>query len=218
MSKIQDEAWVRFITVEEEVTLCPTLLGRAVVDVYPVTEIIDGVQRQKKAYRDYVNMFNRCYGDRTYYPSYEDASVCEEWHLFSNYKKWHDGRYIPDSAIDKDLLVRGNKEYHPDKCCFIPNDINALVKPVPERDIMPGVWFSNRDKVWIAVVNGETVASYPTYEQARASYLQAKAKHIKSKLPLKVERANEALRLIIDECLAEAEEIESKHSLFGGVL
>ena len=218
MSKLQEEAWIRFTAVEEDVQLCPTLVGRAIIDVYPVTEIVNGRRQQKKAYRDYVNMFNRCYGDRTVYPSYEDATVCEEWHTFSVFKKWHDGRFIEDHALDKDLLVVGNREYGPHACCFIPNDINALVKPVPERDIMPGVNRNKATGLFVATVNGDCVGRYVTYEQARASYLQAKAKHIESKLPLTVERANEALRVIIDDCLSEAEEIEAKHSLFGRLL
>ena len=29
---------------------------------------------------------------------------------------------------DKDIIQKGNKEYHPDKCVFLPREINSFLK------------------------------------------------------------------------------------------
>ena len=57
-------------------------------------------------------MLKRCYGEGVCYrPSYEGCVVDEEWHLFSEFKKFYDAKYIPGCELDKDLIFPGNKVY-----------------------------------------------------------------------------------------------------------
>lgn len=67
-------------------------------------------------------MLARCYSASHHkrYPTYSNCSVCKEWHLFSNFKKWFDENYIEGYHLDKDILVQDNKVYSPQTCVFIP--------------------------------------------------------------------------------------------------
>lgn len=60
-------------------------------------------------------------------PSYKDVSVCEEWHNFQNFAQWFEDNYIEGFHLDKDILVKGNKIYSPETCCFVPQEINSFV-------------------------------------------------------------------------------------------
>lgn len=59
--------------------------------------------------------------------SYTDVSVSEQWYSFECFKKWFDEHYVEGWHLDKDLLVKGNKVYGPDTCCFIPKQINSSI-------------------------------------------------------------------------------------------
>ncbi|MBB1583216.1 hypothetical protein [Serratia sp. OS31] len=55
------------------------------------------------------------------------ATVSTVWLTYSNFARWWLETHIEDWCIDKDWLIAGNKEYHPDKCCWIPQKINTLM-------------------------------------------------------------------------------------------
>lgn len=85
-----------------------------------------------KAYDIWRGMLRRCYDNKSKLknPAYKDCSVCEEWHNYSNFKKWYDENYyeIGDKRmhLDKDILIKGNKIYSPETCIFVPQFINLL--------------------------------------------------------------------------------------------
>ena len=81
-----------------------------------------------KAYRLWGNMLYRCYHttDVKCMKSYEDCSVCEEWLLFSNFLEWFKNNYIEGYALDKDIMVKNNRIYSPETCCFVPRELNSL--------------------------------------------------------------------------------------------
>ena len=82
-----------------------------------------------KFYTVWVNMLQRCYSgkyqDRQ--PTYRNCSVCPEWLSLSVFKEWFDVNYREGMALDKDILVKGNKIYSPDTCRFVPQYINSLL-------------------------------------------------------------------------------------------
>lgn len=84
------------------------------------------------AYERWYGVMKRCYSEksRVRFPTYKDVTVCEEWHSFQNFTKWHEENWKPymDSSwhIDKGILVKGNKVYSPETCCFVPQEINVL--------------------------------------------------------------------------------------------
>lgn len=79
-------------------------------------------------YVRWMNMIKRCYSNN--FPSYKETTVCKQWHSFQNFAKWFDENYNPKTMegwhLDKDILVKGNKIYSPETCCFVPQEINTL--------------------------------------------------------------------------------------------
>ena len=79
-------------------------------------------------------MLRRCYSEKKQQkqPSYIGITVCEEWYNYQNFAKWFEENWKPwmDSNwhLDKDILVKDNKIYSPDTCCFVPREINNLFK------------------------------------------------------------------------------------------
>ena len=63
--------------------------------------------------------------------AYQDIQVCQEWYDFSNFEKWFEENYyeIPNCRmeLDKDILIKNNRTYQPNACCFIPQEINSLL-------------------------------------------------------------------------------------------
>ncbi len=98
------------------------------------TIVVDGKQQQKRVrmcsfYRAWSGMLRRGYSAqyKEKHPTYKDVTVCKEWHLFSNFKKWMEEQPWEGMCLDKDLLVKGNKEYSPSTCAFVPNRVNTLL-------------------------------------------------------------------------------------------
>ena len=86
-----------------------------------------------KHYKIWYNMFLRCYDEKVQekQPSYKRCFVDEQWHNFQNFAEWFDKNYNPEIMegwhLDKDILVKGNKIYSPETCCFVPQEINTLI-------------------------------------------------------------------------------------------
>lgn len=98
------------------------IFGRGIFDS---TKSSNESEDMKIAYTMWVRMFRRCYsGD---FKTYGKCKVCKEWWWFSNFKKWFDENYIKGYDLDKDILIRNNKVYSPDTCCFVPHMINSLL-------------------------------------------------------------------------------------------
>lgn len=81
-----------------------------------------------QAYKIWKHVLHRCCSNDTkrMNSTYADCSICDEWLLFSNFKKWFDSHYVEGWEIDKDILVKGNKLYSPSTCCFVPQHINVV--------------------------------------------------------------------------------------------
>ena len=83
-------------------------------------------------YKKWTDMLARCYSKNKAY-AYVGVTVCEEWLLFSNFRKW---MVVQEESLgslvglhlDKDLLVIGNKVYSSVTCVFIEKRINDFVK------------------------------------------------------------------------------------------
>lgn len=82
-------------------------------------------------YRVWVHMLQRCYSPLAKHSrggsSYADCFVCDEWHSFKSFRAWMIAQPWEGNEIDKDLLVRGNKEYRPDRCIFISQELNKFM-------------------------------------------------------------------------------------------
>lgn len=92
------------------------------------------------AYNKWYDMLKRCYSTKIdNRPTYLGCSVCEDWLTFSNFKAWleeQDG--WEDKALDKDILISGNKVYSPDTCVMVDQEVNSsLVLRGRDRGDLP---------------------------------------------------------------------------------
>lgn len=138
-----------------------------------------GYSRSQTFYIKWRGMLERCYSKRSLIKnkSYSDCFVNKEWHLLSNFKKWFDKHYIEGWQIDKDILVKGNREYSPYKCCFVPQEINELFTKRENRGHPVGVCV--RKGRYIAQLRDTHLGVFNSQEEAFFAYKEAKEKRIK---------------------------------------
>lgn len=92
-----------------------------------------GTPTNRTSYAKWCSMMYRCYGDysKVENPSYEECSVCKEWHNYQNFARWYDANNNDDDTIkwelDKDLTIIGNKLYSPESCMLVPKNVNLFI-------------------------------------------------------------------------------------------
>lgn len=164
----------------------PSVFGVGVIGERPKET---SVQR-KKTYSMWKKMIERCYCSERYHknPTYSECSVSEYFKNFANFYNWCEhqvGFSVGRFALDKDILIKGNKIYSENTCCFVPTEINNLfVKSDKLRGSTPiGVYFSKANNKYRAEVRlygkGKYLGSFETPEEAFYVYKEAKEKHIK---------------------------------------
>lgn len=151
--------------------------------VYPT---INGKIERCPYYTRWVGMIQRCYDPKCHarYPTYINCYVCEEWMVFSNFKRWMQNQDWKGKDLDKDILFNGNKVYGPDTCVFIAPEINKLLNDsAATRGSYPqGVCYEKSRKKYKAqcTVSGKPkkLGRYQTQEEASAAYKEFKYKLI----------------------------------------
>ena len=106
----------------------PTTCGVGFIDI----EGASIGRKMTKEYKLWNGMINRCYNEKelSRNPTYKGCHVSEEWMCLSNFKEWCNRQIGFDQEgfqLDKDILVKGNKVYSEDTCCFVPAEINYLI-------------------------------------------------------------------------------------------
>lgn len=142
--------------------------------------------KEKKSYKVWHFMMQRCYENSGRQPSYfNKVSVCEEWHCFATYEKWYEGHYVIGFHVDKDLTVLGNKEYSPVTCAFIPQKLNNLItSPTEGRHLPLGTYLIKGRGKYAAECNDKEgnkiyLGSYNSPEEAFLAYKPFKEETIK---------------------------------------
>lgn len=104
-------------------------------------------------YEDWTNMIVRAHNVNysNSRPSYSNVTICDDWKCLSNFIKWVDSQPNRDwqnCALDKDLLLDGNKYYSPENCVYIPKSINSFILSCKRSrgNLLIGVTFSCRKK------------------------------------------------------------------------
>ena len=88
--------------------------------------------------------------------------------------------------LDKDILIKGNKIYSEDTCCFVPAEINSLfIKCDRSRGEYPlGVNYHKATRKFVAQISYRKTKThlglYDTVEDAFKAYKKSKEKLIKS--------------------------------------
>lgn len=142
----------------------------------------------KKSYNIWKSMLQRCYSSKTQklHPSYIGCTVCPDWKYFSNFEIWCDENYIVDFELDKDLLVRNNRLYSPETCCFIPSVLNSIFQTKHNGKYKLGVEYYPQNNKFCARMSSDTITNskryiglYCTEDEAYAAYCDEKCKRIK---------------------------------------
>ena len=111
--------------------------GVATNDADYITQIFEAPPNGKRkliwncpAYSSWHHMIKRGYSQRCkeQYPTYQNATVCEEWLLFSNFRSWWVANNVAGWHLDKDLFVKGNLIYSPSACVYVPSYLNTLLE------------------------------------------------------------------------------------------
>lgn len=132
-------------------------------------------------------MYRCYYSTKNRDASYSQCEVCDEWLLFSNFKQWFDDKsngYVEGYDIDKDILVKGNKVYSPNTCCFLPPEINkCFIRQKKSKHNFPiGVAKHSSGHYYARVnINGKLkhLGMFNTPTEAFDAYKFAKEQYIK---------------------------------------
>ena len=167
--------------------LLPTVYGIGITGDSQVR--VDG--KHTKEYRLWNNMLKRCYsvGCQKVRPTYIDCSVSENFRYLQYFKEWCNNQIGFNSvdekgkpfALDKDILVKGNRVYNEDVCVFVPQEVNLLfTKRDKSRGEYPiGVSFHKSRGMLTATLNNKYLGYFNTAEQAFQVYKTAKEAYIK---------------------------------------
>ncbi len=140
-------------------------------------------------YKTWINIISRCFSKEFHSkePSYKGCCVCKEWLNFQNFARYYETAPYREEGwqLDKDILVKGNKEYAPDKCALVPPEINKLFvgRRLYRGDTPQGVFYEakrNRFKASMHDGTGKTkfLGRYLTVEDAFNAYKTAKEARI----------------------------------------
>lgn len=143
--------------------------------------------RVQRAYSLWSGILSRCFDEsvKEKHPTYKDCTISNEWLYFSNFLKWSDNPingYIDGHQLDKDILIKGNKVYSSDTCCFVPRELNTLLtKSNATRGAYP-IGVSKRGKRFSARLSlnskSKKLGMFDTQEEAFCAYREAKEAHI----------------------------------------
>ena len=165
--------------------LKPSVYGVGIVgEKYPLEN-----GKQSKEYTVWVGMLDRCYSTaNNTRKTYDGCEVTSSFRYFPFFKDWcHNqvGFGEKGFALDKDILVKGNKVYSPETCCFVPQEINNLLtnKKTGSKSIKSGVSFNKEHGKYIVRFSKGSktkhIGYFVTELEAFLAYKEAKEQQIK---------------------------------------
>lgn len=137
------------------------------------------------AYHTWSGMIKRCYGKNKIYRCWSNCTVCEEWHRYSNFKKWYEENVPIGYQIDKDFLQHGvkNKVYSPDTCIALPSKLNSLITKCDRSRGKYLIGVSKLGNLYYSKLNMNKkhipLGSFDDEYSAFIAYKKAKEKYIK---------------------------------------
>lgn len=142
------------------------------------------------AYVVWRNLLERCYLEKKQkvQPTYKGCTVSDNFKSYEYFYEWclkQIGYNEKGFELDKDLLVKGNKVYSENTCCFVPKEINtALTKRDGDRGECPiGVYWNKDCEAFVAKISegGERryLGLFSSKNDAFNAYKVAKEKYMK---------------------------------------
>lgn len=162
----------------------------------PIEEYIldsDGVRKPRincKSFSQWNDMIRRATNEdfKNRSLTYKDCSISENFKDFNYFHDWclqQVGYNENGYELDKDVLIKGNKKYSENSCCFVPKEINMqFVKSDTIRGDYPiGVTKVKSTGKYITQVKRKRLGKYysisGTIEEAFIKYKKAKEDYIK---------------------------------------
>ena len=159
-----------------------------------IGKFIGGSYSKENIIYDYWDgILRRCYSERIkkLRNSYSDCLVDEYWHNLQNFGEWFEKNYNPKYmkswCLDKDILVKGNRTYSPETCCFVPNEINVIFTNgyIRRGEYPKGVSYKPKINKYIAQYQKDGVVThigtFKTVDEAFQAHKEVKEKYIKEK-------------------------------------
>ena len=166
--------------------------------LYSVEGIVFGNEEGRTKLLEYsrwLGILERCYCSKFHLdsPTYKDCTVSNNFKQFPYFKEWCNNQIGFNSIdskgnpfhLDKDILIKGNKEYSENVCVFVPQEINCLLlSGIKGRGKYPiGVFKSTTEGKYVACINrggiSTKLGTYSSPEQAFYTYKIAKEEYIK---------------------------------------
>ena len=161
--------------------LHPSIYGKGILG-----EGFKQSESQSYSFQLWKNMLKRCYSEVSFKksPSYEQCLTSETFNDYQQFKTWCNSQLGFGNTgweLDKDILVKGNKVYSEDTCCFVPKEINLLlVKHDKGRgDYLLGVDYHKNRKQFRARCSDKHLGWFNTELEAFYAYKEAKETYIK---------------------------------------
>ena len=145
-------------------------------------------------YKIWYAMLVRCYQEKSLLKnkSYVGCSVSESFKDYRKFKKWCNkqiGFRSRDEKgkvfhLDKDILIKGNKIYSEDTCCFVPHEINSAITStgVKENELPVGVSKRKDRDTYSATITKhgkvQHLGSFPTANEACEVYITERNDYI----------------------------------------
>ncbi|MBL4874816.1 MAG: hypothetical protein JKY41_15910 [Rhodobacteraceae bacterium] len=153
---------------------------------YMVFPRVDGNMNICPYYQSWANMIKRAYSSKTQLrqPTYKGCSVVKEWHTLSVFRSWMEGQDWQGKYLDKDLIVKGNKEYGPKTCLFVNRMINNLLTDsAANRGEYPqGVSLDCESMKYLStcIVEGKQkkIGRFKSVDDAEIAYLEFKSNRV----------------------------------------
>ena len=166
-----------------------------------------------KEYKLWTSMLERCYNDayKKQRPTYEGCEVSDNFKYYEYFYEWchsqigfgNDGNGNP-FQLDKDLLIKGSKNYSESTCVFLPNEINSLLtrREASRGEHLIGVCWDKAKNAFKAQVRKDKgkreylghfkteLKAFNAYKKAKESFVKEQANKFKSQID---ERAYKAL-------------------------
>lgn len=159
-------------------------VGYIGVGGHPCTIYVDGKPKNSEAYEVWRGILRRCYDiehQKTCASTYDGCYVNTVWLNFQNFAHWYYNNpyYKKGWHLDKDVIVRYNREYGPLRCAFIPQELNtATTTTKAKRGEYPlGVYFQKESGKFIAQIGkfGENQKALIRTDDPNGAWLVYKA-------------------------------------------
>ena len=174
--------------------------------------------RGTKVYLVWKSILARCYSVKFQNdnPTYKGCYICDEWKRLSAFKDWFDKNYVEGYQLDKDILGSNERCYSPRTCCFIPQELNNLIKNSKESEQGYPRGVRKQYRLYIALFRHNGMRLRKTfrnvkdaaiwYAKTRAEYIIELAKNYARQNLIK-EDILEAIRMYVSNEILKAQSI-----------